>query len=287
MSKTSYNSGQAGAVADLWHNSAGNYKILPGGPAYCTGVIPDEGFEVVRAQLKPWLPLTEAYAFIEQHLKSVGRPVQAFCGIEMRVPAPLTFDDWSSFNGPYLEQLHKWDLMYGNLSGVCRSNIALAVNPPKIASMCAFSYTVPASSKRTSFCLSGTADIDSDGKIIAEGDTSAAAMQRRARFTIDVIADSLARLGLSWADANQLAIFHVHDIPDLWGPELLGSVGETLRQGVVVYRARPPIAGGEVELEARGAAQDVIVRPPERLALAASSCGADGADAARDRYRSK
>jgi hypothetical protein len=56
----------------------------------------------------------------------------------------------------------------------------------------------------------------------------------------------------------------VQDIPDLWGPALLGSVGEQLRQGVLVYRARPPIAGGEVELEARGARENVIVATREQ-----------------------
>jgi hypothetical protein len=110
-----------------------------------------------------------------------------------------------------------------------------------------------------SFCLSGTADIDPQGRIIAEGDTGPAAMQQRARYTIDVIASSLSRLGLSWRDARQVAIFHVHEIPELWGPGLLGGLGEPLRHGVLVYRARPPIAGGEVELEARGARQDLMV----------------------------
>lgn len=247
------------AASPLLDNPAGAYRVLPAGAAYCTGILPYEGFEVVRVQLSTWLPLEQAYAFIEAHLASVGRPVQAFCGIEMRQPAPLTMDNWSSFNGPYLQQLRKWGLMHGDFSGVCRSNIALAIQPPSTASVCAFSYTRPASSPVVSFCLSGTADIDPQGRIIAEGETSPAAMHLRARYTIDVIGSSLAKLGLSWRSANQLAIFHVHEIPDLWGPALLGEVGEALRHGVLVYRARPPIAGGEVELEARGARQDHIV----------------------------
>ncbi|MFM0047810.1 hypothetical protein PQR40_38360 [Paraburkholderia sediminicola] len=177
----------------------------------------------------------------------------------MRVPAPLSLDDWSSFNVPYLEQLDKWGLIYEGYSGVCRSNIALAVHAPKVASMCAFSYTAPASANGRSFCLSGTADVDAIGKIVAPGDVSTDAMRKRARYTIDVIGQNLDKLGLSWSHANQLAIFHVANIPDLWGPSLLGGLGETLRQGVIVYRARPPIAGGEVELEARGARQDTIV----------------------------
>ena len=95
-------------------------------------------------------------------------------------------------------------------------------------------------------------------------------MQERARYTIDVIGTSLAQLGLTWRDANQVAIFHVHDIPDLWGQALLGSVGEPLRNGVLVYRARPPIAGGEVELEARGARETVIVATRVREATSPS-----------------
>ena len=266
MSQDAHSPGGAGtgsprvtAAVSLLGCAAGSYKILPGGAAYCTGIVPYAAFEVVRVQLQTWLPLDQAYPFIEAYLKRVGRPVQAFCGIEMRVPAQLTMDDWSSFNAPYLAQLRRWGLVHGDLSGVCRSNIALAVHPPETASMCAFSYTAPTESKEGGFCLSGTADIASDGSIIGAGDTSPAGMHQRARYTLDVIGDSLAKLGLSWKDANQIAIFHVAEIPGLWGPTLLGSLGESLRQGVVVYRARPPIAGGEVELEARGARRYLIV----------------------------
>lgn len=250
------------APVTLLDNPTGSYRILPGGAAYCTGIVPLPGYEVVRVQLRTWLPLDQAYPFIETFLSREGRPVQAFCGIEMRVPAPLTFDDWARFNGPYLAQLREWGLMHGDLSGVCRSNIALAVHAPQTASMCAFSYTAPTASGAGGFCLSGTADITPDGRIIAAGDTSPAAMQERARYTIDTIGRSLAGLGLSWEHVNQLAIFHVADIPDLWGPDLLGGLGETLRSGVVVYRARPPIAGGEVELEARGAQRERFVTAP-------------------------
>ena len=243
----------------LLDNKAGAYKILPGGPVYCGGVLPYEGFEVVRVLLRPWIQLERAYAFIEKHLKNVGRPVQAFCGIELRVPAPLTFDQWSSFNVPYLKQLRDWGLMFGDQSGVCRSNIALAVQPPATTSVCAFSYTVPTSEKITTFFLSGTADIDPSGKIIAEGDTGPAAMQKRARYTIEAVGATLAKLKVTWQDTTQIAIFHVADIPDLWGPALLGTVGEAARRGVLVYHARPPLVGAEVELEARAVRQELIV----------------------------
>ena len=91
--------------------------------------------------------------------------------------------------------------------------------------------------------LSGTADIDSNGKIIAEGDTTAAAMQKRARFTIDTVGATLGKLNVSWEDTTQIALFHVADIPNLWGPTLLGTFGEAVRRGVLVYHARPPPGG--------------------------------------------
>src|SRR3954454_8223387 len=179
----------------LLANPAGNYRVLPGGAAYCTGIVPDDGFEVVRVQLDPWLPLDEGYDFIEQYLAGVGRPVQAFCGIEMRLPAPLSRDRWSEFNDPYLARLRGWGLTHGDLSGVCRSNIAVAVDPTAGASVCAFSYGRPAARPGSqTFCLSGTADIDPQGNVIADGDTSPVAMQERARYTIDVIGSSLGQM---------------------------------------------------------------------------------------------
>jgi len=247
------------SVPSLIDNKAGAYRILPGGQVYCAGVAPYEGFEVVRVLLRPWIPLERAYAFIEKYLQSMGRPVQAFCGIELRVPAPLTFSQWSSFNVPYLKQLREWGLIFGDQSGVCRSNIALALKAPDTTSVCAFSYTVPTSEKVTTFFLSGTADIDSSGKIIAEGDTGGAAMQMRARFTIETVGVTLGKLNVSWDDTTQIALFHVADIPNLWGSTLLGTLGEAVRRGVLVYHARPPLVGAEVELEARAVRQELIV----------------------------
>jgi hypothetical protein len=246
-------------LLSLVDNAAGAYRILPGGSVYCSGVIPYEGFEVVRVLLRPWIPLEQAYGFIEKHLKSAGRPVQAFCGIELRVPAPLTFSQWSSFNVPYLKKLREWGLIFDDQSGVCRSNIALALKAPEVTSVCAFSYTVPTSAQLKTFLLSGTADIDSSGKIIAEGDTGDAAMQKRARFTIDTVGAALTKLNVSWADTTQIALFHVAEIPNLWGPTLLGSFGEAIRSGVLIYHARPPLVGAEVELEARAIRQELVI----------------------------
>lgn len=68
-----------------------------------------------------------------------------------------------------------------------------------------------------------------------------------------------SKMGYSWSDTTQLALFHVHDIPDLWGDHLLGRFGAALRRSVLVYRVRPPIAGLEAELDARAVRQEFAV----------------------------
>src|SRR6478736_5589207 len=66
---------------------AGHYRFVPAGQVFCSGVRPDEGFEVIHAILRPYLPLADGYAFVEAHLHKIGLPVQALCGMELRVPA--------------------------------------------------------------------------------------------------------------------------------------------------------------------------------------------------------
>jgi hypothetical protein len=120
-------------------------------------------------------------------------------------------------------------------------------------------YKILPTSKGLTFLLSGQADIGPGNEIIADGEVGPEAMQKRTRFTIDTIADTLQKLGFSWEDTTRVALFHAYDIPNLWGPALLGMVGEPIRRGILTYRARPPIAGGEVELEARAIRQELVV----------------------------
>ena len=84
-------------------------------------------------------------------------------------------------------------------------------------------------------------------------------MQMRARFTIETVGVTLGKLNVSWDDTTQVALFHVAEIPNLWGSTLLGTLGEAVRRGVLVYHARPPLVGAEVELEARAVRQELIV----------------------------
>jgi hypothetical protein len=244
----------------LLDNEAGGYRVLPAGQVFCGGVVPNPGQEIVHALLSPWLPLNDAWSFIEAHLKSLGRPVQALCGMELRIPQQLTLDGFRAFNAPYVEELRKRNLVLGNYSAVCRTNVAPAREPPKVPSLHAFSYCAPSAHAGTTFCVSGTADIDARGKIVAEGDVSPAGMRMRLQHCVDVITERLAMLELDWSAATHIDLCVVQDMPGLMEAVVVPGLQGATARGVRVHVARPPIIGAEVELECRGARQELVLR---------------------------
>ncbi|HXV07264.1 MAG TPA: hypothetical protein VD791_04505 [Burkholderiales bacterium] len=244
----------------LLDNQAGGYRVLPAGQVFCGGVIPNPGYEIVHALFNPWVPLDDAWGLIEAHLKSLGRPVQALCGMELRIPQQLTVEGFRAFNAPYVEHLRKRDLLLGNYSAVCRTNVAPGRDAPKVPSLHAFSYCLPGAHTGTTFCVSGTADIDARGKIVAEGDVSAAGMRARLQHCVDVITERLAMLELDWSAATHIDLCVVEDIPGLMDAVVVPGLQGAASRGVRVHVARPPIIGAEVELECRGVRQELVLR---------------------------
>lgn len=244
----------------LLDNAAGGYRVLPAGQVFCGGVLPNPGHEIVHALFNPWVPLDDAWGVIERHLKSIERPVQALCGMELRIPRQLTVDGFRAFNAPYIEELRKRDLLLGNYSAVCRTNVAPARDVPSVPSVHAFSYCAASASAGTTFCVSGTADIDARGKIVAEGDVSPVGMRIRLQHCVDVITERLAMIELDWSAATHVDLCVVQDIPGLMEAVVVPGLQGATARGVRVHVARPPIIGAEVELECRGVRQELVLR---------------------------
>ena len=243
----------------LLDNPQGGYWVLPAGPVFCGGVTPAEGYEIVHALLSPWVPLKDAWTFIETYLKSIGRPVQALCGMELRIPQQLSFEGFREFNAPYVEQLERWNLLLGRYSAVCRTNVAPARDVPKEPCVHAFSYSTPSEFKGITFCVSGTADIDQRGKIVAEGDVSPAGMRKRIQHCVDTITERLAMLDLIWSAATHIDLSLVEDIPGLMDSVIVPGLQGAAARGIRMHHARPPIIGAEVELECRGARRELVL----------------------------
>src|SRR5688572_18683545 len=86
----------------------GGFRFLPGSPVFAGGAVAEPGFAIVHALLARWLPLEQGYALVQRHLAAIGRPMEALCGMQLRLPRQLTPDEFTAFNAPYVAQLAEW-----------------------------------------------------------------------------------------------------------------------------------------------------------------------------------
>ncbi|MBP8295788.1 MAG: hypothetical protein KAX84_06740, partial [Burkholderiales bacterium] len=122
----------------------GGYRYLKAVFQYSGGIAALPGYEVERARFMRPLPMTEAFATVEAHLKSLGRPTAAFAACELRSPAPFTDQGFFEFNKIYVSTLARWGIYTEGdplLNPVARTNVCPMYDKPAGPSMYAFSYT--------------------------------------------------------------------------------------------------------------------------------------------------
>src|SRR6185295_19515275 len=93
---------------------------------YSSGVAAEEGYEIERARFARPLPLADAYAAVEAHLKALGRPTTAFCACELRSPEPFTEQGFYDFNKVYVKTLERWGIYKDGdqpVNPVARTNV--------------------------------------------------------------------------------------------------------------------------------------------------------------------
>ena len=74
----------------LIDNSKGGFSFVKGIGPFSSGAVANPGFEIVHAMAMPLIDLDAGYGVIEKHMREAGRPLNALCGIELRIPKPLT-----------------------------------------------------------------------------------------------------------------------------------------------------------------------------------------------------
>lgn len=238
----------------------GGYRFLPGGQVFAGGAVALAGYEIVHAMLKPWLPLDEGYAFVEQYLKSQSPGMNALCGMELRLPRQLSMDEFRAFNAPYVEQLVRWGVMNEGRNPISRTNVAPSIDPPELPSLHGFSFAAPAGGfKRTTFVMSGMTEIGPGGQIVAVGDTSASGMQQKVKFVIEAVSRRLVELGVSIKEATHVEFYAGLAVEKLVAELVVPGADVASRHGIRWHLGRPPVQGVEVELEARAVAREVIL----------------------------
>jgi hypothetical protein len=235
----------------------GSYRYLPsGGPnPFCSAVVAEPDHEIVHAVLDRPLPWRQGFQLIEAHLKALGRPRQALCSIELRAPEPYTPEGFRAFNVGYAELLQEWGLFKDGVGSTTRTNVAVDLNPPAEQVLYAFAYTAPAPGARPTFVLSGAPERPE----LRTGSPSPDVVRAMAADVLTTLDGRLRPLGLTWDTVTELGVYTMHDLWPALRAEVLPRLGLAAVNGVHWYPSRPPVAGTEIELDARSVRQEVRV----------------------------
>jgi len=248
---------------ELKEFSPGGYAYLTGIPAFSSGVVALSGYEVVHAVLLQRMPWREGFDLVESHLKSVGRPRQALCAMELRSPEPFTAEGFAAFNKLYTAILVDWGIMSGDDNPVARTNVAPVVAPPEDECLHAFSYTVESDTDAPTFIVAGAGDVIRQQlgapKIVREGETSADAMREKAALVMSVMQARLEGLGMAWRDVTAIDAYTAHDLHGHLASTILEPAGPAAGKGVCWHLSHPPIHGLAYELDMRGVRRELVL----------------------------
>jgi hypothetical protein len=249
----------------LTKHPLGNYLFLPGIAPYSCGVISASGYEIVHATCHRPIPYREGFARIERHLASENRPRTALCAMELRSPAPFSFDGFAAFNAGYAEILRSWNLFVDGINPVARTNVAPEIDPRLSEPMLyGFSYTRPCDpAESPTFVVAGAGELPEGiltaDAIVRGGETTPDAITQKAEFVMDLMANRLHGLGADWSMITAVDVYTVHPIHPLLPALLVDRVGPAAVHGLRWFYSRPPIVGIEYEMDLRGVRTEVRV----------------------------
>ena len=246
----------------LAENSRGNYTFVRGIGPFSAAVMAQPGFEIVHARFLPLVALNDGYIRVERHLQERRRPLEALCGMELRIPKVLSREAFDEFNRPYIERLKAWGLDIAGANPVTRTNVAFETIPVAEPMLAGFYYTAPSTMPGWTFVLSGVPEIASrEGgvQIVARGDTSTDGLRQKLECILHVLGGHLSELKLAWNMATAVNVYTVFDMHPLVAPVLLPALGAASHAGITWHYARPPVNGLDLEIDARAVTAELII----------------------------
>ncbi len=246
----------------LIENRAGGYSFLKGLAPYSAGVVASAGFQIERARLTKPLPIAAAFERVDAHFKTIGRPPQALCAMELRSPRPFTFQGFNDFNSGYVKYLETRRLLVDGLNPVARTNVAPEIGPPGEPVVYAFSYTIAARSPVRTFVVAGAGELPEGSldphDVVRRGESSLEALTEKARFVLNLMDGRVRGSGANWADVTAVDVYTIHNIGPIFASTILPRAGNA-PHGVNWHYTRPPIAGIEYEMDVRGCARESFI----------------------------
>lgn len=244
-------------------NVGAGYEFIPGPPFASNGVIASPGTTIERGVFAEPILLAEGFEEVRRHLERAGRPLEALCGFDLRLPNARTLEEFLAFNGEYLAQLDAWQLLKDGSSPLARTNVAPASGAPSRPAVLAFSYTVDSRSSAETFVVSGAAEVPDNASgpqdVVRLGDTTADALLEKLRFVVGAVADRVGALGAQWDNAVAVHLYTAHDLAFSLVREVLSERGIVPAQGITWHAAAPPIDLLELEVDVRRYGREITI----------------------------
>ncbi len=235
----------------MTHNERGSFRFLgaPGQP-FSSAVVADEGFDIARVVLQPVVPLERGFAIVRQYLEEAGRPIQALCGMELRIPAPLSREGFKEFNRAYIDVLDGWDLRVDGMLPPARTNVAPIDGSISEPSLFAFSYTAHEPALPGAFLMAGA----------PEAEEMAIGAEAGLRSIVSVLSERMESVGVSWGLATAANFYAA----EAWAEEvnsiLLPAFREASRTVQLTWvAALPPVVPYQFEVDVRRCGKEVTV----------------------------
>jgi len=234
----------------LIDNPKGGFSFVKGIGPFSSGAVANAGFEIVHAVAVPVIKLDDGYEVIERHLRDAARPLNAVCGMELRIPKPLTPAGFEEFNRGYLKCLAAWDVHLEGSNPIARTNVAIEIAPVAEPVLFGFYYTVPSSARARTFVLAGAGEVKSmrgtDLEIVAGSDVSPAGLTQKTKFVMDLLGARLGEMKMTWADATAVNLYTVHDAHPVIASTILPAIGAAAHRGITWHYSRPPFIAMEL-----------------------------------------
>ena len=245
---------------ELKEHAAGGFRFLATSPEapYSAGVVAMEGYEIVHAVVRRPVAVQEGFAAIERHLRELGRPRGALCGVELRGARPYTPEEWSApdgFNAGYRSVLREWGLFVDGYPAVARTNVVPVVGAPSEQVLYGFSYTVAvegaAGGGAPTFVTSGAPEAQGMWE-------SSAAVDERLLSSLEAIGRSVSGLGRDWEEVTRVNVYVREGISTSLAEAALRQIGGAARHGLHWYLSKTPLLGPYLECDARGVRSQVV-----------------------------
>ena len=247
----------------LIDNPKGGFSFVKGIGPFSSGAVANPGFEIVHAVALPLIKLDDGYGVIERHLREAGRPMNAVCGMELRIPKPLTPAGFNEFNQGYLKHLAGWEVQVDGNNPIARTNVAIAIAPVAEPALFGFYYTIPSTTPSRTFVLAGAGEVKSmsGGKmeIVAGTDVSASGLTQKTKFVLDRLSEHLIEMKIGWADATAVNLYTVHDAYLVFASTILPAIGIAAQRGITWHYSRPPVDAMHLEIDAHTATREVVI----------------------------